>query len=154
VDNGLTGVIGAAANTQWAVMGFRLDTSVVNAAGINLILDGLDIAVAANFTSTSYAGYRILIDPTIGGVVSWQNIPNYSGVQYFIGAATNTISSSEVQIGGGVFNSATKGENLQANSMTKIGAGISGNSNTIVITEWDSIGSARVLLNTQLKLQE
>jgi hypothetical protein len=154
INNGISGVVGAAANAEWATLGLKLDTSVTNAAGLNLNLASLGVNLAANLSATGYAGWRVLVNPVVSGSISWLTLPNYSGVQYFVGAASNTIGNVGVPLAGDAFNSASKGDFVQTNTSTRIGVGISGNSDILVLSAWDSAGSSRTLANMNLHLQD
>lgn len=147
INNGLAGVNGPNANTEWGVIGFRKDTATVNAAGIGVAIESLDVTSTANVQG----GWRLLIDPTVGGAVTWLPVPGASGISYFIGAATNTLTNG-TSIAGGFWNQTSKQAVLDRETNARIGVGISGNATLLILSAWSATNTVITQASAQLKL--
>lgn len=148
IDNGTGGVTGPSAGTVWAPLGIRLDPTVTNAGGINVVLESTEMMTS---TANANGGWSLLLNPTIAGTPTWQTIPNFSGVQFFIGSNANTITGG-TKIVGGLYSSSTRATTQTSDSLTRIGIGISGVSQTLILSNFNTINNASIFANIDLKL--
>ena len=149
INNGSAGVTGPNANISWAALAFRKNPAVVNAPGIGLNIDSLEITSTA---VNAQGGWQMIIDPTIAGAaLTWTNVPNASGIQYAIGAATNTTSGGTA-IAGGFWNTASKGNTIDKETKSNIGVGISGNAQVLVVAPYSTQNTVTTNVSANLKL--
>ena len=149
VNNGNAGVAGPNANLNWAALAFRKDPTVVNAGGIGISIDSLEITSP---TINAQGGWQLIIDPTVAGAaLTWTNVPNASGIQYAIGAATNTTSGG-TPVGGGFWNQTSKGNTIDKDTKSNVGIGISGNAQILVVAPYSTQNTITTNVSTNLKL--
>ena len=149
VNNGNAGVAGPNANLNWAALAFRKNPAITNAAGIGLNIDSLEVTSS---TANAQGGWQMVIDHTIAGAaLTWTDVPSASGIQYAIGAATNTTSGGTA-IAGGFWNTASKGNTIDKDTKSNIGVGISGNAQVLVVVPFSTQNTVTTNVSANLKL--
>lgn len=151
ISTGKTKIDGPAPSNDWGILAVRIDPTVTNAAGLGITVDQISIMAT---TATSNGGWSLVVDPVVAGTpYTWQTVPNFSGVQYAVGGATNILTGG-TPIHGGLFSNNTSqgGGTIQPN--TKIGVGISGNAQTLVLSNWEDTTSPDMFATMSLNIIE
>ena len=115
----------ANSTSSWYVaIGLRLKSTHLDS-----IVDVLN-AVLKSDTNDGFA-YRVCINPTYAGTLTWTNVTNY-GVQYALGATANTVSAfgSTLKAGLGTQQSVTE---LDLSSAIRIGSNLDGTPDEIIL---------------------
>lgn len=148
IDNGLVGVTGPAKDLEWGVLGLRLSPTVLNADGINIGIETVEIATS---TTNAVGGWRLKLNPTVAGALTWLPLPQTSGIEYAVGGATNLITSG-TNIHGGFYTTSTSNSVGTLNSLSRIGVGISGNSNTLFLTSFNNVNNCNIYGNIDFQV--
>lgn len=140
VRTGITKIAGPVKDKEWALLGLRVDPTVTNAKGINIFLEQIEVMTT---TSTANGGWSLRANPTFNGSApTWLPVLNTSGLQYCVGANTNTLLTSGTELHHGLYSDQTSSAVGTFNSNLPLGVGISGNAQTVFLTSWNTVNSA------------
>ena len=124
-----THVAAASENVIYAIIGIRLKPNRLGAT-----IDIVEASIAEH-NGNKQSEWMIHFNPTVAGSPTWLDLPN-SNLQYFIGAAANTVTGGSGQmIVAGHFTSGSKGGALTSSlkSPRRLGASIAGVADTLIL---------------------
>lgn len=138
IKNGLTPVAGPLKDLDWAMLGLRIDgTGTTNAAGINIQLENIEVLTT---TSNANGQWAKVLSPTIAGSVTWLPVNGASGLQYFVGSASN-LTTGGTELHRGYYSNSVNQSSSDQSISQRIGIGISGNAQTLILVGNNTVNS-------------
>lgn len=148
IDNGVVPVAGPIKDLEWAVLGLRISPTTQNADGLNIGIETVEVATS---TTNAVGGWRLKVNPNVAGSLTWLPLPSTSGIEYCVGTASN-LTTSGVGIHGGYYTTNTSSSIGDLNTLSRIGVGISGNSQTLFLTNFNSVNNCNVYGNIDFQV--